>query len=490
MSDWFSRQFGDQSHFALRVALSEDPYPSGSDAFQALWGSFEVWAQGRCLTRSQRDGEGIANAVVWSMLPILSWLSEVGIRLVNEDPYPRFSKGLDVVDACDWYERTATPPLLDPEREERWFLRRSEWRHHHALRRADEAVALPNVVFRRQGEAVEVSWDNENWPPAHPGLRFVDPRGRVAVAALEFATVLLDASRAVLEAVCKRFPDVSKLAELRDRFNSLAARSSDWRWLVHRPTAELIESDAELREVRARLHEHVDKTAHGLFVAHSFETGLLRQVRLESAAEISALLKFAEAHDGALDPAFIKLVRPAPVTPQRPWEAGNERAESLRDELGWKMDAVPALDQWLRQQGCDIEENDLGLPRYVALVSRKSDHSAGVHLNPRASLRSSPGVGLATALGHLLMDEEPCAIQGDWEDWGRGKRARAFAVALFLPEAGIRDELRGNVDEDGVERLMRRYGTGVTATTMRLHNLGFISQYEQQDLERRLSRHG
>src|SRR5690606_7778077 len=140
----------------------------------------------------------------WSTLPVLEWLLEVGIRLVNEDPYPRFSKGRDVGDGSGWYNATLSPPVLSAEAERRWFLRRSEWRHHHALRRAAEDVALPNVVFKRLGDQVEVSWDNESWGAPRHGLQFVETRGRELVSAASFGGVIRETLVEVLSSLAKK----------------------------------------------------------------------------------------------------------------------------------------------------------------------------------------------------------------------------------------------------------------------------------------------
>ena len=158
----------------------------------------------------------------------VEWMLDVGIRLVNEDPYPRFSKGQDVSDGTAWYDATLNPPILSNDAERRWFLRRSEWRHHHALRRAAEDVALPNVVFRRLGEQVEVSWDNEAWPPPRPNLRFVERRGRALTDARHFGAVLKETLVEVTGALSARTND-ERLEELSVRAGALEASCSDWR---------------------------------------------------------------------------------------------------------------------------------------------------------------------------------------------------------------------------------------------------------------------
>ena len=97
--------------------------------------------------------------------------------------------------------------------------------------------------------------------------------------------------------------------------------------------------------------------------------------------------------------------------------------------------------------------------------------------------------GLATALGHVLLDDAPVAIDGEWEHWPTSARARAFGVALTLPEDGVRDLLGTTrvIGTDEVRTLMQRFGSGAYSTTYRLKNLGLISRDEAMELAHAVS---
>src|SRR5437868_1184466 len=291
MNDWYQRQFGERATFAMSIALGPDPHPSGDQELDATWGALELWAEARCLTRNVSESDGVNDAIRWNLLPILQWILEVGLRLVNEDPFPRFSRGIDVPDGCAWFDATLSPPVLTSEQEQRWFLRRSEWRHHHALRTAALDVSLPNVVFRRIGDSMEVSWDNERWPPPHPGLSFVEPRGRVLVEAKAVATVLKETVCEVTRALAARtkLPALLALAETADKVD---ADTRSWRWLIHRPTAKIVQD--ELPGLCGRLDAATAVNKSGLFVPHTPETHVLRLCRLESKADVEAVLSAAK----------------------------------------------------------------------------------------------------------------------------------------------------------------------------------------------------
>jgi len=487
MNDWYQRQFGERGEFALSVALGVDPHSSGRMERDLSWGELEVWTAGRCLTRNVSDS-GVSDGVRWSLLPVLEWLLDVGLRLVNEDPYPRFSKGIDVPDASAWYDATLNAPMLDNDAEKRWFLRRSEWRHHHALRRAAEDVALPNIVFRRLAGHTEVSWDNATWSTSRKDLDFVERRGRELVPADRFASVLRGAVVEVLRALAERSGE-GRLLELHRQAEALHAGEQDWKWLVHRPTAALIRG--EMPQLASRLDSAARAQAAGLYVPHTAETQVLRLVRLERVADVEAVLQASQLlPDRPVEAALQALIRPRPAAIERPWEEGNEYAEVVREALGWGADPLPNLAQWMSAHGLAVPEQDLGVPSVVSVLAERTDDArALVHVNPRGASKMKRETGLATALGHILLDDVPVAMDGEWEHWPTSARARAFGVALTLPEDGVRDLLGAAraIGTDEVRALMHRFGSGAFATTYRLKNLGLISRDEAMELAHAVS---
>lgn len=487
MSEWFQQQFGDRAEFAISFSLGTEPHRTGVPERDLAWGAVEIWVRDRCLTASVSSG-AVSQTIRWCMSPVLEWLIDVSIRLVNEDPYPRFSKGRDVRDGSQWYDATLSPPALLPGDEQRWFLRRSEWRHHHALRRAAEDVALPNLVFKRSAHDVEVSWDNESWPSSRRDMYFVERRGSVLVPALGFSRVILDALTSVTRALAAKSP-LPAFVELARRATDLKASEEDWRWLVHRPTAAAIR-DA-MPTLCARLNAATSLALGGLYVPHTKETLVLRQVRVETVEEIEAVLNaVALVPSSPMAEAIQSLVRPGAAQSDRPWDEGNEYAEQVREALGWGDDAIPDLSTWLPANGIGVPTHDLGLPTSIAvLAERTTEQHAMVHVNRHARSERKRETGLATALGHVLLDDASVSIDGEWEHWPTSARARAFGVALVLPEQGVRDLLADAtaIGVAEVRRVMLRYRSGPFATTYRLKNLGLISVDEMYSLVRALA---
>jgi hypothetical protein len=478
--DWYARQFGDTEHFALRLVFGRDPHPIGDPARDAGWGGFALWVRGRCLTRSLSDG-AVSDHVTWNLIDVLSWLRKAGPRLVNEEAFPLAPKQDRLGDACDWLDATEDPfPTLTEAEERAWFLRRSDWRTHHALRAAALDVALPNVLIRRLGDFVEVSWDNESWGPPRRDLTFVERRGRELVSARQFAATVSEALADAARVLKARAPDL----DLRGFETGLVEASSDWTWLVPVETGRAMAKIASLANELAR---HTALRREGWFVPHSPETLALRQTHLGSPLAIEAFLTAIEPPSEPLSQALRALIRPEPAPPVRPWAQGYAQAEQVRSAFQLGDEPLPDLTSWLRSHHVAI-----GTPRLdpsIAIVATRSSTLGGkCLLNPDARSRLRREIGHAAALGHLLFDPSDAAVEGTWEYWPAAARARAFGAALLLPIAGVRDALgREHIDAEAVHRVMQRFHVGPFATTYHLANHGFIDEERRTDLLRELA---
>lgn len=486
VSDWYSRQFGDTETFALTFSLGRDPHPLGDPAMDASWGGLSVWVRGRCLTRSVATESGVSDEVRWNLLSVLRWLSASAVRLLNEEPFPHPSPVEKVPDACAWFNDTESPPwTLSASDESDWFLARSDWRQHHALRSAAPDVALPNIVFRRLGDFLEVSWDNEAWGTVRPGLSFVERRGVALVSAAQAADVLLNALRDVSRELAVRTPEPD-LAGLHQTASGLEAGVQDWKWLVPRQTAAVIEQDAALS---AKLRKHVAGKRRGVYVPHEPMTLLLRQTVVTSTEELSSILQLVATRLRQPVPETLaRLIEPEPASAIKPWSAGYDRALEVRDALGWGNDPAPDLDAWLQKNNVAIKR--VRLPSAVhALTRRTDDYRVLAGLNTEVKRSLSREMGLAEALGHILMDVDAEGIHGSREHWPTAARARAFGAMLLLPEEGVKALLCGvdSIEAPQVQRVMEHFKTGPHVTTYHMRNHGLIGEEKRQELLQQLS---
>jgi len=480
--DWYVRQFGDRDAFAVTISLGRDPHPTGDTETDAAWGGLALWARGRCLTRNVSDDGGTCDEIRWTLGGIFEWLAAVGPRLVNGEPFP-LAPGTDFIrGASDWFNSTETTyPTLTDQEETDWFLRRSDWRRHHAIRCAANDVALPNVILRRLGDFLEVSWDNETWGTARPGLRFVEQRGTEIVCAASAAAALREALCDATGVLAAKH-DLSGLAQLAETATTSLAREDDWQWLVHDQTARLISQS--IPSLADKFRSHAKKASKGWYIPHTRETLALRQTRLLSQQEIESFLAVAvHGPQGPMSDALKSVRKPSPAPVVRPWREGYEHAAEVREAFQWGDGPVPELAGWLRSQGVVVR--DVSLAATIDLVvTRSKDLAASTTVNPRAHSRLRREIGQAAALGHLLLDTASVAVDGAAEHWPTASRARAFGVMLLLPVDGLRDILSGkaSIDSDDVERVMQKFGTGLYATTFHLKNLGFIDDERRTEI--------
>lgn len=479
--EWYSRQFGDTDQLALRLAFGRDPHPAGDPSRDGGWGSLAIWVRGRCLTRSVADG-AVSDQVTWNLLEILSWIRRAGPRLLNEEPFPLVTQQARLRDACDWIDASEEPfPTPTAAEERTWFVRRSEWRSHHALRAAAEDVSLPNIVIRRLGDFLEVSWDNESWGASRPDVTFLERRGRELVSAYQAAGVLCAALQDAVHELKTREPHV----DVSGFETPTVHADSDWKRLVPAETASTIASG--MTSLAQRLAKHTREQRQGWFVPHSSETLALRQTYLQSAPAIETFLAQLQPPSRPMSDALRALVRPEAARGVRPWVQGYAQAEDVRAAFG--LGDAPLIDfpGWLRSHHVEVVTSTLDPS--IAVVATRSAAMGGKSLvNPDARSRLRKEIGHAAALGHLLFDLSAVAVEGTWEYWPAAARAGAFGAALLLPIDGVRDALGGGrITAESVDRVMQRFNVGSVATTYHLKNHGFIDEELRMDLLRELA---
>lgn len=185
--------------------------------------------------------------------------------------------------------KTSVPriALLDSE-EDCWFLDRSDWLRHHSWRRALPDATLPNVVLRRLGDSLEISWDNESWHPSRADIAFTESRGTELVDAKTASRVAFDGVKDAAQALSARFsfPELKKLAQ---RSSAPGAREHDWKWLLHQETATALE-----KQLKRRLDRHTREHRVGPYVPHTPATRALSCVKLGTADDIRGFLSALE----------------------------------------------------------------------------------------------------------------------------------------------------------------------------------------------------
>ena len=184
-------QVGDTRHFAIRLAFGPDPHDGrGADRdVSSSWGSFQLWADGRNLCAHIEEGERL-DSVHWNLLPLIEWFAHNWNALFHEERLPARSAGAS---AWESLRKTRFPPPAveaDGALVDKWYSDWQSWWHRHALRSASEGGLLPDVVFRRFRDSVEISWGNARSAGMSADFDFLEHAGAVRLSPQEVAVPL------------------------------------------------------------------------------------------------------------------------------------------------------------------------------------------------------------------------------------------------------------------------------------------------------------
>ena len=162
---------GDTDKFAVKMAFASDPDDGrGIDPDAAIsWGGIQLWVKSQNLCAHQEDGERL-DSVHWYLLPLVEWLVQHWSFLHEEHP---------PAGGAEDTARASLQPAIELKKARlhpRDGARHGWWRRH-ALRAAREGGLFPDVVLRRAGSEIEISWGNSRIQgmPRHFSFDVVEP---------------------------------------------------------------------------------------------------------------------------------------------------------------------------------------------------------------------------------------------------------------------------------------------------------------------------
>lgn len=443
-------QAGDTDELAITFALERDPDRTEGGGIDGSWGSLELWVAGRNLTEHRDQAEGLHEAIRWYLRPILGWV--VGTkRAIMDDLAPPIP--LPVDSGIAFLAAGPAPDVMPDEAAYRWDRRAWLWRERHALSASRRGGILPEVVFRRVGDEIEISWD---WrlSPSLDGTRFLEPPG-VHRIGIEDYQLVIDDLEALAKGLLVKAENVQTLAsddlQLKDRLQQLLLDREPSR-------SSLLLDDAGRLGPLGLATQTLDpdlpaSDAEALIAAASpFQGAGLMQAR-EQAGPV-------DARDHA-------------------WEQGYAAASALRGLLGLDGRPLGEVDPILTRMGVALRELDLSdaSTRSLALEGRDSGLGPVVAVNRRSPYNASKQgqrASILQSLGHLLLDASPrgrtgCAHGSDWAPRHTASRANAFAAMMLVPSESL---AAMEPSPDAVRELARRLGTSPKLLIHHAENLG------------------
>lgn len=249
-------------------------------------------------------------------------------------------------------------------------------------------------------------------------------------------------------------------------------------------------------ELVARLARHLDLPAQFFYrepprlpASEAFHFRASSKLALKDELAARSLASLASELSEWMDETY---QLPIPGIPDLQELAGGEvaagpetAAELLRHHWGLGSAQISSMVGLLEVKGARIFSVSGGYQAIDAFSFRHRS-SAIIFLNPSKSAERLR-FDLAHELGHLL-------LHGGSLDEGdnriRERQANDFASAFLMPRTGLMGSLRGNVSLDHLPQLRDHWKVSAMALTVRLHQLGVISDWTYRLYCQELSRRG
>lgn len=507
MSIHWQRFAGDTASFAVSISFVHDPDEGAGSTPEesASWGGLQIWVRGLNVCSHAEYGEP-TSSVYWYLLPVLEWLANNWDAMLHEERLPAQVRGTDAV--ASLHATRFPPALLSQDQALAWEEEWQQWWQRHSLQTARDGGLLPDIVFRRWRDQVELSWNSRLIAGVPEEIVFDVPVGVARLSPEEIAhplhDVLFEASSYLLQVL----PASARLRQLSDTVATLRQQQRTvqrYAWLagLGRTAESVLESWRRIERALAGRPELARRVlfgdtenslvlSRGPLAAHMFGS-VAPEV---SEADVGTLLTLlAELVTDDEEPRELStLVRNQPLDPtMSAAEHGYLLAEAVLNELGLADSEWIDIEAVLARLAVRILDTELTDARIRGLSI------AGPGFQPAAAVNSrypwaDTGVRrftLAHELCHLLFDRvhrsKLAVASGPWAPLDIERRAGGFAAMFLMPTraAGraverLGRQLRG---WDEIAEVAQQLRTSPSATLEHLHNLGLIDDFEYERLK-------
>ncbi len=488
-------QVGSTDKFAIEMSLVADPDDGqGAPAdVSASWGEFKIFVEGKNLCEARDSGGILLQGVQWYLFPVLGFFVRNWEPMLHRGRLPRPSRrgtSAAVQMAAIQFPPPSKPHGDDaPDWEEAWW----EFFTEHCLASARDGGIFPNIWFRRSGNDIEISWDNESNPAEVP-LRFLERTGAALVGAGEFAEVVGGIVSAAVEQLVSRAP-TPRVVELGDELGRIGVPDHNRHWLRHTLLLDLrknVEEAAELLKTLAQSFPSIVPAA----VKRSWTPATLPSLVFASMSPnvspkdaLAILGEFENAKaEGGQGTNVPYLATDCPFF--EPWRSGYELALLLREKMGYGFDTLNMMDV-VGELGLSVRDISLSDPQIRAMSFVDEGVRPTILVNtqsPRTQEKWSRAATLAHELCHLVFDKRIGKMlgiaSGPWAPVRFEQRANAFAVMFLIPapQAG---EVFGNATgtlNQRIKVVAHYFGASYRATVEHLSNLDLIERYQRDSL--------
>jgi Zn-dependent peptidase ImmA (M78 family) len=495
MNDW--AEFGDKSRFEIAVRWTDDPEPRARRPAYGGWstGQLRLTVNHHVLTRNETSGTS-TNAVTWYLLPVFEWISQNWISLLHEE---RFA----------WRENSGAPAATAAF----LALRRSidvddnlpsgdnygniqAWWARHALRAADGSALFPDVVFRRLGDEIEISWTARQ--PSHlpDGFRFSLMPGVATLPVSAVAGPLWEALNWVGAAAPTPLLTVENkksIVKLEHRLKSLKRLPASTMEAGYLPDRLF----SALSDIRHKIHlPDKSKKLKDVPALEALDDAVLMFGGVSpdiGRTDMNTLLALLSSRAGGQESASLQALVDSTVGAPAgiPFQEGYDLAERLLDECSLPgsasyVDVRALVIRW----GVKIIERVLKTNTIRGVAIAGARYAPTILINKTSEYNANE-VGrrftLAHELFHILYDRSLARrvshVSGPWAPPGVEKRANAFAAMFLMPRSLLaRSFHSGQIDEKAVTSAAGAMQVGISALVEHLYNTSMIDEVTRDRL--------
>jgi Zn-dependent peptidase ImmA (M78 family) len=509
MSTRWERLAGDTSIFAVKIAFHSDPDRGfGSDAeSSASWGTLELWVADRKIT-AHVSGDDTIGGVRWYLLPILQWFADNWEPLFHEER-PPVKLAADA--AATSLQATRFPPLhLAESIAGEWFDEWQQWWQRHSLQSCREGGVVPDIIFRRLRDQIEISWQASRMAGVPHHVSFLVPSGCERLDPPQVVESLYTVLSEAAAFLAKELPDSERLRQLHTRLLDIPGTAADREqgrlaWLAglgrsqhaikdgwQRVLAAFTGANDDLRDLLTRQPTESRRVLALEGSCHATLLFACVSPEIEERDVLTLARVMIQAHQPTTQAWVNRLRLESDLdSDDKPWEQGYQIAEKFRKLLSLAEDEIPDVDQILTRLGVKSDTMHLADASIHAVTVAGEGFLPTILLNEgRASVSLETRhrrFTVAHELCHLLVDRDRGAklaiASGPWTLPRVEKRARAFAAAFLMPWAAVRRAvatLSDRVDSlEAVRRIARALDTSELATLERLHDLNFLDDVQR-----------
>ena len=145
-------------------------------------GNLEIWIDNISICNFRRESE--IYGYNWDLFYIVEWLYKNKDNIINEIQFPL---PIRADTSIEFYNKSGEFDSDNDDEFDEWFEKRQEWYFRHSWYANRGGSYLPDILFRRVDNKIELEWDNSD---LYEGINFINCKGTYYLDILFFQEVI------------------------------------------------------------------------------------------------------------------------------------------------------------------------------------------------------------------------------------------------------------------------------------------------------------